>query len=189
MNKSEQINELASALSKFQGEALNPTKDKKGYNYTYADLASLLEVTRPLLEKNGLAVAQMPFNNENLIGVETMLTHSSGQWLSSSVSVPVESAQKMSIAQASGSVITYLRRYSYAAFLGIAQDDDDAQTQMTKKDFMKSATSGKPTKEQLERLMAITPEEKKQSARDWFNSQTQKSIEDYLRTQENNNAA
>lgn len=188
MVKSENINELAAAVSKFQGEALNPTKDKKSYNYTYADLASLLEVTRPLLQKNGLAVIQMPFEEQGKIGIETLLTHESGQWIKGYLSVPPESAQKMSIAQSSGSVITYLRRYSYAAVLGIAQDDDDAQTQISKKESMKAATSGKPTEEQWERMKAITAPENLEEARQWFDSQNQMTVENYIKNIEVQNA-
>lgn len=187
MTKSENISELASALSKFQGEAINPTKDKQGHNYTYADLASLLEVTRPLLVKNGLSVCQLTFEDEGKIGVETILMHESGQWIQERISVPPGSNQRMSIAQSSGSTITYLRRYSYAAVLGIAQDDDDAQTQMNKKENIKAATSGKPTNEQWERMKAFTAPENLENAKQWFNNQNKKAVEDYLNSIEAQN--
>ena len=126
MQMSENLTELGVALSKFQGEVNNVSKDKSGYGYKYADLAQILDVVRPLLSKHGLSVVQMPGKSESGVTVSTMLLHSSGQWLQSETQLPMDTAAKMSAAQAAGSVITYARRYALAAALGIAQEDDDA---------------------------------------------------------------
>jgi hypothetical protein len=136
LSRSPQINEIALALSKFQGEVLNPTKGKKGYNYMYADLASVLEVTRPILAKNELSVIQMPCTNTETgqVEVETILTHSSGQFFINKLVIPIPAGQKTSMAQNIGSAISYARRYAYASMLGIAQDDNDAVTQISNKE-------------------------------------------------------
>ena len=128
MNKSETIGNLALALSKLQGEAQDVFKAKKGYGYSYADLSSVLDITRPLCAKYELAVSQLCSNDADAIsvGVETILVHSSGEWISSSLYMQVTPNKGMSAAQVAGSVITYARRYSLAAILGIAQTDDDA---------------------------------------------------------------
>jgi hypothetical protein len=126
MQMSENLTELGVALSKFQGEVNNVAKDKAGYGYKYADLAQILDSVRPLLSKHGLSVVQMPGKSESGVTVTTMLLHSSGQWLQSETQLPMDTAAKMSAAQAAGSVITYARRYALAAALGIAQEDDDA---------------------------------------------------------------
>jgi len=126
MQMSENLTELGVALSKFQGEVNNVSKDKSGYGYKYADLAQILDVVRPLLSKHGLSVVQMPGKSESGVTVSTMILHSSGQWLQSETQLPMDTAAKMSAAQAAGSVITYARRYALAAALGIAQEDDDA---------------------------------------------------------------
>lgn len=128
MNKSESIANLALALSKLQGEIQNVYKDKKGYGYSYTELSSMLEVTRPLCAKYELAVTQLCESHEvkNEVGVETVLMHSSGEWISSTLFMPAAGSKGMSLAQASGSVITYARRYALAALLGIAQTDNDA---------------------------------------------------------------
>ena len=127
MEMSESLTEIGVALSKFQGEVNNVSKDKSGYGYKYADLAQILDVVRPLLAKHGLSVVQMPGNSDSGVTVSTMLLHSSGQWIKSETQLPMDSAAKMSAAQAAGSVITYARRYALAAALGIAQEDDDAK--------------------------------------------------------------
>ena len=129
-----ELNELALALSKLQGEVLNATKDKQGYNYSYADLAQILEISRPLMAKNGLSLTQMPTTTtDGKIGLTSLLMHASGQNIQSFFELPIEAAAKMSTAQACGSVITYMRRYALAAILGIAQTDEDAATQEVKK--------------------------------------------------------
>jgi hypothetical protein len=54
-----------------------------------------------------------------------MLGHSSGEWIAFELSAPIPQADRMNPVQALGSVITYLRRYSLLALLGLAADDDD----------------------------------------------------------------
>ena len=126
MNHSSAINEIALALSKAQEAIQDAEKssDNPFFKTKYADLSSVLNEIRAVFPKNGLALVQSPFTAENgNIGVTTMVVHSSGQWMSDSIDIP---AQGKNLAQESGSVITYLRRYSASAFAGIAQADSDA---------------------------------------------------------------
>ena len=126
MNHSSAINEIALALSKAQEAIQDAEKSSVNpfFKTTYADLGSVLNEIRAVFPKNGLALVQSPFTAENgNIGVTTMVVHSSGQWMSDSIDIP---AQGKNLAQESGSVITYLRRYSASAFAGIAQADSDA---------------------------------------------------------------
>lgn len=129
MNKSEQINELAAALCKAQSNIQDAAKDKSGYNYKYADLSQVLQIIRPAFTDNGLSISQFPTESGDNIALDTILMHSSGQWLSDHYSMPIEVAKGMSRAQASGSVITYMRRYALSAIAGITQEDNDAAVQ------------------------------------------------------------
>lgn len=148
-----ELNEIATALSKLQGEVLNATKDKQGYNYSYADLAQVLDIARPLMAKNGLSLTQMPTSlSDGKIGLTSMLLHTSGQHIQSFFELPIESAAKMSTAQACGSVITYMRRYALAAIIGIAQTDEDADFQMVKK--AKASISEDDLKESIKLIKA-----------------------------------
>lgn len=124
MNRSDSIKELATALSKAQGEIENASKNQKNDHFKnkYADLAEVLNTIRPVFSANGLSVAQLPSYEAPMASVETVLMHSSGEFMSSTCSAPVSRAD----AQGVGSVITYLRRYSLAAMAGISQEDDDA---------------------------------------------------------------
>ena len=117
---SESINELAAALSQFQGAAVQPSFNKAvNYGQTrfrYADLAECQRVTRKPLADAGLAVTQT-IEGRYLV---TRLMHKSGQFISSQL--PMSAPSKM---QELGSMLTYLKRYAYCAILGIAADDDD----------------------------------------------------------------
>ena len=135
MNKSEQINELALAMATAQGELENASKNsenpafKRGNQTSkYADLAEVLNTVRPVFASHGLSIVQMPSFEAGVASVETILMHKSGQWISNVASAPVGKQD----AQGVGSVITYLRRYSVAAFAGIAQEDDDANASIKK---------------------------------------------------------
>jgi len=123
MNQSENIMELVKALSLAQSEmqpaiknSVNPFLKSK-----YADLGSVWDVCRPVLTKNGLCVIQTTeVINEKTVLV-TMLAHSSGQWVKSYL--PLNPAKNDS--QGVGAAITYLRRYSLSAIVGVVCDDDD----------------------------------------------------------------
>jgi len=126
MNKSEAIVNLAKALSQAQGEmpvikfnSINPFLKNN-----YADLGAIIAGTRPVLAKFGLAVTQLTFGEDGVVGVETMLTHSSGEWISDRVSMQVGEERGKSSAQVAGSIVTYLRRYSLASILGVYADED-----------------------------------------------------------------
>jgi hypothetical protein len=88
-NKSETINELAKALSLAQGELHGALADANNpfFNSTYADLASIWESIRKPLTKNGLSVTQCLGENEHGLTLETLLLHSSGQWISSTIPI------------------------------------------------------------------------------------------------------
>lgn len=138
--KSDAINELATALSLVQGELQDVRKDNAVTDYSgkakykYADLGQVLAEVRPLLAKHGLSICQMPGRLvDGEIPLETMLMHSSGQWISTISSAAIEQVftkegkAVTTQAQAVGSVISYLRRYCISAMVGLAQIDDDAQ--------------------------------------------------------------
>jgi hypothetical protein len=124
MNKSDSINELATALSKAQGEIENAAKSSENPHFRskYADLAEVINCIRPVFSKHGLAFTQFVSYDAGIVSVETVLMHSGGQWLSGVISAPVSKQD----AQGVGSATTYCRRYSLAAVAGLAQEDDDA---------------------------------------------------------------
>jgi hypothetical protein len=123
MMKSESIADLAKAMAAAQGEIENASKNAKNPHFrsNYADLAEVINTVRPILSRHGLSITQFPAFEGGIASVESVLMHSSGEWMSGISSSPVNKQD----AQGIGSALTYLRRYSLAAIAGIAQEDDD----------------------------------------------------------------
>jgi hypothetical protein len=130
MTRSESINELATALAAAQAEFHHAKRDSENPHFRsrYADLSAIWDACRPGLSSHGLSVVQSPRlvaagESTWLVEVETLLIHSSGQYLSDVLAVPVTAGSP----QAVGSAVTYCKRYSLASFVGIAPagDDDD----------------------------------------------------------------
>lgn len=113
---------LAAAQAEFKPVAKNCVNP--AFNSKYADLQSILDATRPALNRHGLFLFQRVTSSTDGVSVETVVTHSSGETLSSGVLfLPVISPKNPS--QAFGSAETYARRYSLSAFLGVSADEDD----------------------------------------------------------------
>lgn len=123
MNKSESIANLALALSKAQLELSNPKKTSANpfFKSKYADLSEVINASKTVLAEHGLSVMQFLSYND-MVHVETMMLHSTGEWISETLSLPIAKHDAQSI----GSTCTYARRYSWAAICGLAQEDDDA---------------------------------------------------------------
>lgn len=177
MNKSDSIKELATALSKFQSETVDAIKDKKGDKGSYADLGQILNLVRPLMSKHGLSVAQLPCESaiEGNIAVDTMLMHKSGEWISNSFSMPInriirkaDGRDVTNAPQASGSVITYARRYALTAVLGITQEDNDAAAHREEKqEQQRVASEPKISAEQVVILYPFVTQEGEDGAIEW----------------------
>ena len=165
--RSEEIHELASALAKAQGEfkIAGLTKENPFFKSRYADLADIVSASRPALSKNGLSVVQPPvfFGKDGVTILETILMHSSGQWIQSIMRIIPPKADIQSL----GSYLTYLRRYAYASLIGVVASDEDDDGEIAvheyRKDFEKGTklnhkynpkeqTTETITKEQLEEL-------------------------------------
>jgi hypothetical protein len=120
---SEQITEIATALSKAQGELQNVTKDAKNPHFKsdYATLDAITDAVRPVFSKHGLAVVQVPTFHDGIVVLDILITHSSGQWIGVDAAAPIAKADPQGV----GSATTYLRRYSLAGIAALAQTDDD----------------------------------------------------------------
>lgn len=113
---------LFKALANFQQEVPVIHKATQGYGYTYATLTSIFEKINPLLKKHGLGFTQLIQGNQ----IETIIFHcESGETLKSLCDIPANVELKgMNQFQVMGSAITYFRRYSLSAALGLVTDKD-----------------------------------------------------------------
>jgi hypothetical protein len=130
MRTSEQINEIAAALATAQTEVKNAKANSTNPHFrsTYADLESVREACMSALNRQGIAVLQCPvMQEERHAGVITRLIHKSGQWIEGELLMNVVKNDPQGV----GSCITYARRYSLAAFAGVATEDDDGNAAST----------------------------------------------------------
>jgi hypothetical protein len=128
MHTSESIDQVSAALSALQGEILDAPKEQQGYGYRYADLATVLQIVRPLAARHGLCVMQEAYTADTgSVSVLTRLAHSSGQWIEAGpLTMEVQPKKGLSEAQCAGMTVTYARRYALTALMGISQEDPDA---------------------------------------------------------------
>jgi len=135
MKSSELINELANALCNAQGQMGGAVKDSSNpfFKSSYADLTSVIKAIKQPFADNGLSYTQFPVSNEHGVGVSTRLMHVSGQWLEMEYTLPTVKKDP----QASGSAITYARRYALQSIAGIPTADDDAESAMLRGDDKK----------------------------------------------------
>ena len=134
MKTSEQIDELAAALAKAQGMMENAVMNRVNPHFKskYADLAAIFDAARKPLSANGLAIVQTIGDGV----LHTRLLHTSGQWIASEHPLPMAGRP-----QEIGSALTYARRYSLSALIGIAADEDDDATGAEK--AHRAASNGK----------------------------------------------
>lgn len=123
MNKSDSIKELATALNKAQAEMSGAKKKATNpfFKSKYSDMNAVVDAIRIPFCDNGLSYSQFPIFNDKCVGVETILMHESGEWISSILMLPMVKQDP----QAAGSAITYARRYSLQSIAGIPSEDDD----------------------------------------------------------------
>jgi hypothetical protein len=130
--QSDQINELAAAMAKAQGEysRITHNRDNPYFKSRFADLDAIMEAVRPALTKNGIFFTQQTRLCDGAIILHTQLIHSSGQWIESrSRIIPPKNDP-----QSYGSTKSYLKRYAATALLGITVSndpiDDDGEVAM-----------------------------------------------------------
>lgn len=139
LNMSPTICELAKALSKAQGKMSHAIKETTNvyFRSKYADLASVVDASRPALVDNGLSIVQYTRGNV----LYTMLLHSSGEWIRGHIELkPMRQAKDKGWEdshdpQSYGSCITYARRYAMAAITGVATEDDDGNAATGKQGY------------------------------------------------------
>src|SRR5215469_11255506 len=132
---SETVAALASALAKAQAELINPEKSLTATirtgrpgegerSFSYAPLASGLDIVRKTLGQNEIATIQTTAidRDAGVVNLTTMLAHASGEWIASDW--PVCPVAETANPQRMGAALTYARRYALFTLVGIAGEDD-----------------------------------------------------------------
>lgn len=128
MASSNEINELAAALVAAQAEfsAVPKGSNNPFFKSKYAALPDVVASASPVLAKHGLAVTQsisfqLVPGGTCVDTLTTTLLHKSGQFIENEMVLHLPKQDP----QGQGSAVTYARRYSYMAILGLVADDDD----------------------------------------------------------------
>jgi hypothetical protein len=142
MKTSEKTGELVKALAKAQAKFPLIPKDKQvqagARKYNYAELSTVIDLTKPVLLENGLVLTHGMESNGHA-ALTCRISHISGEWMESAYPLPATTNS-----QEIGSAITYGRRYTLCAMLGIATEDDDDGAQTTQPKTQAAAGPAKP---------------------------------------------
>jgi len=123
MKTSASITTIAAVLPKAQAAIKGAVKDATNPHFKsrYADLTSVIDACKAALNAHGITFLQPVRAGETGVVVETVLLHTSGEWISDELELPVSKND----AQGVGSAITYGRRYGLQSMVGIPAEDDD----------------------------------------------------------------
>lgn len=115
---------LTAGIIHVQGAISGVNRDKVNPHFKtrYATLENVIDTARPALQEAKIAFVQAPGQVvDGAVEITTMLVHESGEWMRSTLHVPLGKRD----AQGVGSAITYGCRYSLMAMLGLPPTDDD----------------------------------------------------------------
>lgn len=130
------------------------TKSGSKFGYSYAPLEEITRTIRPALARHGLSYTWDVADAGKVLNVVCVLRHIEGHEDRATFPVPVDTGGRMSDAQAMGAALTYGKRQSLIAVLGLttADEDTDAQRRAT------PTTTRKITREQLADLEVLIDE-------------------------------
>src|SRR6516225_10059308 len=127
--QSENIDKLAEALAKAQGQIKNPSKNRKvtvttrtggRYEFEYADLTAIIEAIKKPLSENNIGYLQDVELVDGKFRLVTTLMHASGQFRSSNWPLFLDQIDRDGnpvppTSQSFGSALTFMKRYALAA--------------------------------------------------------------------------
>ena len=211
MKQTESIKALLESMAKAQAEFTTLPKDKAGYGYNYTDLDTVISYIRPIMAKHNLAFMQTLTTLEgNAPAITTRIFHTSGEWIEDTTPLPPVTLAKGNAAQNLGAAITYMKRYTLCAMLGISSDEDadgkadpapggtrgndrNVPAQKPKNEGPKLA-GGPDTEEEHEQIKALlktkypdgTPmfEEEAKKVTSWRKERTASQVIEYLKSEE-----
>ena len=157
-------------LAKLQQEVGTIKKFSKGYGYNYASLDYIVEVITPLLKANSLGYTHT-FDGNDII---CTLFNTEGETIFSKLSLPEEKPkltkdgkETLTSSQLLGVAITYARRYTLTAILGLVTDEDtdgvvktppakqNVSEEEKKKWFNVETFDGKPIEKHIQQIQKL----------------------------------
>jgi len=190
MKFSETTAGIFKALADFRKELLQPKKDAKNpqFNSKYVPLEVVTDAIDKVAPKYGLAYFQNITTDNDFVGIQTVITHESGEYIEFDMlymdSRPIIKGGNKGVttAQSQGSAITYGRRYSLSSAFGIASevdDDGNGATGTVQQTYQPQANQGRTITEPTKSEAIAKAKELKKSIAE-LKDTTQKQVEAWL---------
>lgn len=151
---SKEIDKIVPAFLAAQKASKSATKDKKNPHLKnmYSDFASVVDACKESLHDNGIAYIQLLGNKDGKNTIKTILMHESTQWIGDEAFLPEIDQKGINAAQATGSAISYMKRYGLQSATGVISEDDDGNAAgqssgQKASEQAKPQASGEPTKD------------------------------------------
>jgi hypothetical protein len=125
LTHSRDIGEISAALSSALKDIKDIPKSAQAHNYKYAPLELYTPMVRQACINNELFLLQSPSSGPDRLGVVTLITHGSGQWIRGEVFIPFDPTKYTNLPQAAGAIFSYLRRYAIGGFFSISAHGND----------------------------------------------------------------
>jgi len=171
MKTSETITKISAALAAVGKEVGPAAKDGTNPHFksAYSTLGEIIATVRTPLANHGISIVQSPIIDGATVTVETVLLHTSGEWIANECATKARDASPQSI----GSAITYMRRYGLQSIACLASEDDDGEGAMWRQqpaiDYASDEQFDKIFKMARELNQDLTDNELKQKVEDFGN--------------------
>ncbi len=165
LTHSREISEISAALSNSLKDIKDIPKSAQAHNYKYAPLELYTPLVRQACINNDLFLLQSPSWGPDRLGIVTLMTHASGQWIRGEVFIPFDPTKYNNLPQAAGAIFSYLRRYAIGGFFSISAhgNDYDAVEANIEPEKPKVKTASKSLMAKLEKAANAGPEDLKQA--------------------------
>lgn len=161
---------LVAALAELTVVEKSKTAKAGAYSYDYADIGDIVKKSRPKLAEHGVVALTPVCDNGDGLACTVVLLHTSGERMEfGPFSFPHGKD-----AQATGSMVTYYRRYALVSALGMAAgDDDDGASAQPRQQKSARQEPDEPmadpgTHESIRSLIANLPDELVAEFREWY---------------------
>lgn len=158
IERSEKFTEFPKAFLKAQIEIKGAKKDAWNPHFKcyYADLESVINAVKEPLNSNSIMLIQHTVDVGDKPQLETILMHESGEWIAMRIPILF---QKEKDPQAFGSGLTYAKRFSLQALIGLPSEDDDGNGATTlpksKVDDLANSGRAEPSEQEIEFLNKV----------------------------------
>jgi hypothetical protein len=118
---SDKIDQIFAAFAEAQAKFTKPEKTGKNPHFksSYSTLEDIWDACKDPMAEHGLFVLQTLGYRDGVSLLITTLGHKSGQWIRGEGAIMMAKPD----AQSMGSAITYMKRYSLSALIGVGCDD------------------------------------------------------------------